>query len=97
MAETTLFPAAALDGTHAVGARMPDAAGVVWEHEGNGMWKAPATGRRCEIGHEDARTTEVRELQIPRDSRIVAEVVGAVLSFPELYPTLTGWEPADDD
>lgn len=34
--------------------------------------------------------------EIPRDSRIVAEVVGAVLSFPNLYPTLTGWEPADD-
>lgn len=34
--------------------------------------------------------------EIPRDSRIVAEVVGAVLSFPNLYPTLTGWEPTDD-
>jgi hypothetical protein len=35
--------------------------------------------------------------EIPRDSRVVAEVVGACLSFPNLYPTLTGWEPAADD
>lgn len=34
--------------------------------------------------------------EIPRDSRIVAEVVGACLSMPETYPTLTRWEQADD-
>lgn len=28
----------------------------------------------------------------PRDSRVLAEVVGACLSFPDLYPTLTGTE-----
>jgi hypothetical protein len=34
--------------------------------------------------------------EIPRDSRIVAEVVGACLSIPNLYPTLTGTENNDD-
>jgi len=34
--------------------------------------------------------------EMPRDSRILAEVVGACLSMPETYPTLTGWEPTDD-
>lgn len=34
--------------------------------------------------------------EIPRDSRIVAEVVGACLAMPETYPTLSGWEPDDD-
>lgn len=34
--------------------------------------------------------------EMPRDSRVLAEVVGACLSFPDLYPTLTGREPADD-
>jgi hypothetical protein len=33
--------------------------------------------------------------EIPRDSRIVAEAVGACLSMPETYPTLSGWEPTD--
>lgn len=34
--------------------------------------------------------------KVPRDSRIVAEVVGACLSMPKTYPTLTRTEPVDD-
>lgn len=34
---------------------------------------------------------------IPKDRQIALIVADAVLGFPELYPTLTGWTPAVDD
>jgi hypothetical protein len=33
----------------------------------------------------------------PRDSRILAEVVGACLTMPRSYPTLTNHQEGDDD
>lgn len=38
-----------------------------------------------------------REEGMPKDSQIVQLVVQECLAFPDLYPTLSGWEPSDDD
>jgi hypothetical protein len=38
-----------------------------------------------------------REEAIPKDRQIALIVADAVLAVPDLYPTLTGWVPADDE
>lgn len=39
----------------------------------------------------------LRRTEIPKDSDILHEVLAGCLSFPEIYRTITGWTPDEED
>jgi hypothetical protein len=66
------------------------------------MWTG-LTEREQGLVHDAAVMGYVQGVRHPegepigKDRQTIALVLDACLSFPDLYPTITGWTPADDE